>query len=106
MQAPSGNGAVRHQPHAELPGWSGSTLRRHFATQVASMHAPPPAQELASWHSGEASPGVMQNPSSQTVAAVHEQQSELIWHSLRQTAFTHTCPPLQSELAEHSGVGP
>jgi hypothetical protein len=69
------------------------------------MHAPP-AQELASWHWGADSPGVTQNPAWQTVAVVHVQQSELVWHSLRHTAFTHTWPLAQPELEEQPGVGP
>ena len=77
-----------------------------LATQVASMQAPPAVQELAASHCGATSPGVLQKPALQTVAAVHEQQSELVWHWLRHTALTHSCPALQSELAEQPGVGP
>ncbi len=36
---------------------------------------------------------------------MHVQQSALVWHALRQTAFTHTRPPLQSELATQPGFG-
>jgi hypothetical protein len=70
------------------------------------MHASPAAHALATVHCGAASPGVTQKPSSQTMAAVHEQQSELVAHLLRHTAFTHSWPLAQSEFAEQPGVGP
>ena len=47
-----------------------------------------------------------QKPSSQTLAALHVQQSELVAHLLRHTAFTHSWPLVQSEFAEQPGVGP
>ena len=77
-----------------------------FATHIASMQAIPAEHALATVHCGAASPGVTQRPSSHTTAAVHEQQSELVTHLLRHTAFTHSWPLAQSEFAEQPGVGP
>jgi hypothetical protein len=73
---------------------------------MASMHALPAAHALATAHCGADSPGVTQKPSSQMLATMHEQQSELVAHLLRHTAFTHSWPFAQSELAKQPGVGP
>ena len=55
---------------------------------------------------GAASPGVSQNPPTpQTVAAVHAQQSALVWQLARQKPSTQDWPPEQSRLVLQLGCG-
>lgn len=89
-------------PSTKAPG---ASFRAQFAAQVASTQASVAAQSLAILHCGVASPGVTQKPAWQTTALVQVQQSSLVWHSLRQTALTQTCP-VQSELEWQPGVAP
>jgi hypothetical protein len=72
--------------------------------QTASTQESVPPQSLPSWHFGAASPGVSQNPPTpQTVAAVHAQQSALVWQLARQKPSTQDCPSEQSRLVLQLG---
>jgi hypothetical protein len=74
--------------------------------QTASMQDRVPPQSLPSWHFGAASPVVSQNPPTpQTDAAVHVQQSVLLWHAARQKPSTQDLPSRQSRLVWQLGCG-
>jgi hypothetical protein len=58
---------------------------RDYEEQSASTQDMPPPHWALSWHCGEASPGVSQNPPGpQTVAVVQVQQSALVLQLARQ----------------------
>ena len=60
----------------------------------------------SSWHFGDASPGVSQNPPGpQTVAVVQVQQSALVWQLARQNPSTQVWPELQSVFERQLGCG-
>jgi hypothetical protein len=70
------------------------------------MHERLPPQSALSWHFGEASPGVSQNPPTpQTDAAVQVQQSASLRQPARQDPSTQDRPSVQSAFVRQLGWG-
>jgi hypothetical protein len=77
-----------------------------YEEQTASKQDRPPLQSPCSWHCGDASPGVSQNPPGpQTVAVVQVQQSAFVWQPLRQKPSTQVLPLAQSVFDRQPGCG-
>lgn len=93
-------------PGRRCPRGPGVQVRPDYDEQSASTQDIPVPHCASSWHFGDASPGVSQNPPGpQTIAVVQVQQSALVWQLARQNPSTQVWPVLQLAFDRQLGCG-